>query len=110
GAEPLGDHRRVRRVALRSDSQLPFGGRGTPDRADLAVRPWLFGHPREFVVAVAERRAEDVVVPLGEKVTTLIHLDESVAPLHRLELIRHIARRAVADVPEIEVVRSSHED
>ena len=44
-------------------------------------------HPRQRVIAVAERRAQNVVVPLGEKVAALVHLDEDVAALDRLELV-----------------------
>src|SRR5262249_52589051 len=96
--------------AERGDRQLPFGGRGAPDHADFAVRPRLFGYPREGVIAVTERSAQDVVVPLGEEMTALVHLDEGVSALDRVKLVAHIARRAVANVPEIEVIWRPHED
>src|SRR5262249_11778592 len=110
GAESLRDHRRKRRIAERRDRQLPFGGRGAPDHPYLAVRPGLFGYPREGVIAVTERRAQDVVVPLGEEMTALVHLDEGVSALDCVKLVAHIARRAVANVPEIEVIWRPHED
>src|SRR5262249_22691461 len=89
---------------------LPFGGRGTPDRADFAVRPRLLGHPREGVIAITERRAPDVVVSLGEKKAALVPLDASGPPPDRLARTAPIARRAIAYVPKIEVVRSPNED
>src|SRR5262249_39016956 len=87
GAETLWDHRRVRWIAQSRDSQLPFGGRRAADRADLAVRPGLLGYPLEGVVAVTERSAQNVVIPLGEKVTALVHLDEDIAALDSLKLV-----------------------
>ena len=56
------------------------------------------------VVGVGERRAEDVVVALGEEVAALVHLDEDVAALDGVELGGHVAVGAEADVPEVEVV------
>ena len=83
GAEALHVHRRERRIALRRDGHLPFGGRRAAGRADLAVRPRLLRHPVDRVVAVGERRAEDVVVAFGEEVAALVLLDVGVAALDR---------------------------
>src|ERR1044071_6781561 len=66
--------------------------------------------PGELVDAVGEWWAENVVVAFREEAAALVHLDKRVAALHRFELVREIARGAVADVPVIEVVRRAHED
>ena len=84
-AEAFRDHRRQRRIALRRHAQLPFRRRRTADGADLPVRPGLRRHPVDRVVAVRERRAENVVIAFGEEVSALIHLDIGVAALHRVE-------------------------
>src|SRR5262249_44816608 len=73
-------------------------------------RPGLFGYPRKGVIAVTERRAQDVVVPFGEEMTALVHLDEGISALDRIKLVGHVARRAIANVPEVEVIRRPHED
>ena len=109
-AEALRDHRGECRIALRRDAQLPFGGRRAADGADLAVGPRLLRHPGDGVGAVGERRAENVVVALGEKVPALVHLDIGIAALDGVEFGAHVARRAVAHVPEIEVVRRADKD
>ena len=57
-----------------------------------------------------ERRAEDVVDAFGEEMAALVHLHEGVAALHGGEFGGHVARRAVAHVPEIEVVGRADED
>ena len=42
--------------------------------------------------------------------SALVHLDEHVAALDGFELVGQIARQAVANIPEIEVVRRAHKD
>src|SRR6185437_5400702 len=110
GAEALRDKSRVRGIALSCDGQLPFSRRGTADCSDFAVGPILFCDPVELVDSVRERWTENVVVALREEAAALVHLDEHVTTLHGFELARKIARRAVADVPVVEVVRRAHED
>ena len=109
GAETLHVHRRIRGVPERRDAHLILGGRRTPGRPDLAVRPRLLRQPLERVVAVG-RRAEDVVVALREEMAALVLDDVGVAPLHRSQRRRQVARHAVAHVPVIEVVGRPHPD
>ena len=47
------------------------------------------------VVAVCERRAENLVSAFGEEVAALVHLDEGVTALDGVQLGGHVARRAV---------------
>ena len=110
GAEALRDDGGQGLVAERGRGELPLGGRGAADEADLAARPRLRRHPVELVVGVGERRAENVVVAFGEEVASLVHLDHDVAALDGFEFGGHVAIGAEADVPEIEVVRRAAED
>ena len=110
GAEALRNDRRQGLVAERCRGELPLGGGGAADEADLAVRPRLRGHPVELVVGVRERRAEDVVVAFGEEVAALVHLDQDVAAFDGVELGGHVAVGAEPDVPEVEVVGRAAED
>ena len=104
GAEALHVHRGKSRMAERGDGRLPLGGRRASGRAHFAVRPRLLRQPLHRVVAVGDRRAEDVVVPLREEVPALVLDDVGVAPLHDGERRGHVGGHAVADVPVIEVV------
>ena len=109
-AESLRDHGRERRIPVRRDAQLPFGGGGAADGADLAVRPGLRRHPCDGIGAVGQRRAQNVVVAFGEEVAALVHLDIRVAALDGFELGGQVARRAATHVPVIEVVRRADKD
>ena len=91
-------------MAERGDGRLPLGGGRTAGRAHLAVRPRLLRQPLHRVVAVGDRRAEDVVVPLREEMAALVLDDVGVAALHDGERRGHVGGHAVADVPVIEVV------
>ena len=64
----------------------------------------------ELVDAVRERWAKNVVVAFREEATAFVHLNKSVAAFDCFEFVREIARRAVANVPVIEVVRRAHKD
>src|SRR5438034_8849240 len=48
--------------------------------------------------------------PLREKVAAFVHLDENVPALYCFDLIAHVARHAVADVPEIKIVGRANEE
>ena len=97
-------------VAERCRGELPLCSRRAADEADLPVRPWLRAHPIELVVGISQRRAEDVVVALGEEVAALIHLDQHVATFHGFEFVGHVAVGAKSNVPVVEVVWRAAED
>ena len=42
--------------------------------------------------------------------SSLVHLDVDVSALYRVEFSRHVTRRAVADIPKIEVIWSANKD
>ena len=97
-------------MAERRDRGLPLRGRRAPGRAELAVRPRLLGQVVDRFVAVGDRRAENVVVAFGEEMAALVLPDVGVAALDGLDDPRHVGGHAVADVPEVEVVRRLDED
>ncbi len=109
GAKPLDVHRRKSRMAERGHRRLPLRGRRAPGRAELAVRPRLLGEVVDRLVAVGDRRAENVVVAFGEEMAALVLPDVGIAALDGRENRGHVGRHAVAHVPEVEVVRGLDE-
>ena len=105
GAEPLHVHRGKAGMPQRGNRRLPLCRRRASRGAHLAVRPRLLRQVVDGLVAVGDRRAEDVVVAFREEVATLVLADPRIAALDRGEDRRHVRGHAVADVPEIEVVR-----
>src|SRR6266516_2515370 len=71
GTESLDVHGRICRVPECGDAHLILRRRRAPGGPDLPVRPRLLRQPVDGVVAVASRRAEDVVVALGEEVAVV---------------------------------------
>ena len=110
GAEPLHVHGRERGMPCRGDSRLVFRRRRTAGGPCLAVRPRLLRDPVHQVVAVGDRRTEDVVVAFREEMPALVLSDVGVAALDGVQDVRHVGGHAVANVPEVEVVRRLHHD
>ena len=109
-AKPLGVEGRVARIVERHHGQLPLGGRRAAGRADLAVGPRPRRHPIDLVITVAQRGAQDVPLAFGEELAALLHVDERVPVLDGRECGGHVARHAVGDVPEVEVVGRADPD
>ena len=68
----------------------------------------LAGNPFQRVVAIGQRRAENVVIAFRKKVTALVHGDVRVTAFDGFDDTAHIARNAIAHVPVIEVVRRAN--
>lgn len=64
-AEALGVERRIVRVVLGDDGELPFGGGGAAGRADLAVGPGTRRQPLHFIDAIGQRPAQHVRQAFG---------------------------------------------
>ena len=110
GTESLDVHGRICRVPECGDAHLILRRRRAPGGPDLPVRPRLLRQPVDGVVAVASRRAEDVVVALGEEVAAFVLHDVRVSPFHCREGCGHVGRHAVVHIPEVEVVRRPDPD
>ena len=109
-AKALHIHRGEILIALRRDSQLPLGRGGTTGRSYFRVRPGLGRHPRNGIVPIRKRSAEDIVIAFRKEVAAFVHLDKRVAALHGSQFRGEIARCAQFHVPVIEIVGSAHED
>ena len=77
---------------------------------ELAVGPRLLGQVVHRLVAVGDRRAENVVVAFGVEMPALVLPNVGVAALDRCQNRAHVGRHAVAHVPEVEVVGRLDED
>jgi hypothetical protein len=98
GARRHRHHRRMRRMVLRRQRELPFGRGGAAQRADLAVRPVLLRDPAQRVVAVGLRLAEDLVFAFREIAAALVLDDEDIAALDRLERVAQVDPRSLCSL------------